>query len=84
MKLKQRMIPPVSTNLQWSLDKSPLNSNILEDSKNENNSLSFSNKDLQMLQYKKYKKYSRRCPSLSENSSDLALFLIDYEKSSMQ
>lgn len=45
-------IPPVNRNLKYSSFKSPLKVNSLVANKKENNSLSFSNRDLQILQYK--------------------------------
>jgi hypothetical protein len=43
-------MPPVNKNLQYSLERSPLNSKILEESKKENSNLSFSKSDLHILQ----------------------------------
>jgi len=51
-------IPPVNKNLNYSSANSPLNDKILDVNKKEKSNLSLSNKDLQILQYKKYKKYS--------------------------
>ena len=47
-------------NIERANFKDSIMIHVIDDSKNEKSSLSFSNKDLQMLQYKKYKKYSLR------------------------
>jgi len=70
-------MPPVSRKRQFSLLRWPWNSRIREQRRKENSSLSFSNRERQMLQYRKYRKYSRRCTRRSVTSSDLVLFLID-------
>ena len=48
--------PPVNKNLKHSPSNYPLNSISLVDNRNENNNLSFSNKDLQIFLYSDNKK----------------------------
>lgn len=51
-----RATPPVSRNLRPSSFISYLNAASLVDNMNESSSLSFSKRDLQMLEYKEYRK----------------------------
>lgn len=74
--LSSKLMPPVMRNLKYSSDNSPLKENSLEQSKKDNNSLSFSNKDLQILEYNEYKKYFLRLSNRTAKSSDLSLLMI--------
>ena len=74
--LSSKLIPPVIRNLKYSSDNSPLKENSLEHSRKDNNNLSFSNKDLQILLYKEYKKYYFKLSNLITKSSDFSLLII--------